>query len=370
MCKPHIIFQDGATMSTTLPPSGPRRAAPLWVLTGALTISGAAWAGKVPQVTDLGGLLPNGFASALAVNQNGVSIGIAERPSDHQTVTALWRKPGRVQALPDCCASGIGMPRAINLGREAVGDFTATKDWNSPVYWSADGQPHALPVVGSHGLGKAYSINDAGLITGSNVEDSGAQVAVIWDRTRSVTRLGTMGEPGPDLRPFHEGHGINANGVVVGAALIGSQLRAFRWTAGVFTDLGPGDATHINDSGFIAGYAPGFIPVTWSAGVMSYLPGRDGRKRAYGHLVLGLNNLGDMVGYAPAPNPGVHTIAVLWKGRQVITLGHYPGGTHSVATGITDTGLMVGYGNLVDGGPMHALQWKLVKGVAQVSLRE
>lgn len=341
-----------------------------WLALLALCVAGSASAGKVPQVTDMGGLLPDGFGSALAVNQDGVSIGIAERPGDHQTIQAIWRKPGQVQALPDCCASGLGMPRSINLGREAVGDYSATKDWNAPVYWSADGQPHALPVVGSFGLGKAFAINDAGQITGSNVEDGGAQVAVVWDRTNSVTPLGTMGSPGPDFKPFHEGHGINASGVVVGWALIGSQMKAFRWESGQFTDLGPGNATHINNAGLIAGYANGIIPVVWQDGVMSYLPSRDGGNRAYGHLVMGLNNNGDMVGYAPSPNPGVHTIAVLWKGRKVITLGHYPGGTHSAATGITDRGLIVGYGNLVDGGPMHALQWKLVKGVAQVSLRE
>ena len=125
-----------------------------------LWAASAAWAGKLPQVSDLGGLLPDGFASALALNQDGVSIGIAERPGDHQTVQAIWRKPGQAQALPPCCASGLGTPRSINLGREAVGDYTATKDWNAPVYWSADGQAHALPVVGGFGLGKAFSIND------------------------------------------------------------------------------------------------------------------------------------------------------------------------------------------------------------------
>jgi probable HAF family extracellular repeat protein len=213
-----------------------------------------------------------------------------------------------------------------------------------------------------------FSINDAGQSVGSSVEDGGAQRAVRWNADGSLTQLGTMGQPDPGYLPFHEGHGINKKGVVVGTALVGSAFRAFSWQAGVFTDLGLGNATHINDKGLVVGLAPGRIPVTWKRGTMRYLPGRDGGKRAYGHEVLGLNNLGDLVGYGPSPGVGVHDIAVLWRAGAATTLGHYPGGTHSVATGINDAGTIVGYGNLVDGGPMRALRWTVTGTQVQVDL--
>ncbi|MBN8486442.1 MAG: hypothetical protein J0M20_01725 [Burkholderiales bacterium] len=249
------------------------------------------------------------------------------------------------------------MPASINRAGEAVGSHQATRDHWSAVKWGADGTAQYLPSLGSFGLGRVFAINDAGQSVGSSVEDSFAQRAVRWNANGSITPLGEMGAPDPGYLAFHEAHGINNKGVVVGTALVGSTYRAFSWKKGQFTDLGPGNATHINDKGLIAGLAPGRIPVTWKKGTMRYLPARDGGKRAYSHEVLGLNNLGDMVGFGPSPGPGLRSIAVLWRGGTAITLGHYPGGTHSVATGINDAGMIVGYGNLVDGGPMRALRW-------------
>jgi uncharacterized membrane protein len=129
-----------------------------------------------------------------------------------------------------------------------------------------------------------------------------------------------------------------------------------------------GNATHINDAGLIAGWSPGMIPVTWTNGVQANLPGLDGGKIAYGHMVNGINNKGDLVGYAPAPNPGVFTIAVLWRKGKIINLGHYPGGTNSYATGINDKGQIVGSGNLVPAGPHHALRWTVTKTGVTVEL--
>lgn len=76
----------------------------------------------------------------------------------------------------------------------------------------------------------------------------------------------------------------------------------------------------------------------WTNGVQADLPALGGGKIAYGRLVNGINNKGDLVGYAPAPQPGVFTIAVLWRKGKIINLGHYPGGTNSYATGINRRG--------------------------------
>jgi len=344
------------TVATTHRPLGRPSA---WLLAGTLAavLGGPLVARAATTVQDLGGLYAGGFSSALALSQTGQAIGIATRDGDFQTVNAQWSPSGTISALPDCCSGFLAMPASINRSGEAVGAHQATKDHWSAVKWHADGSSQYLPSLGSYGLARAFAINDAGQSVGSSVEDSGAQRAVRWNADGSVSLLGEMGTPDPGYLAFHEGHGINNKGVVVGTALVGPAFRAFSWKSGQFTDLGLGNATHVNDKGLIAGLAPGRIPVTWKKGKMRYLPGRDGGKRAYGHEVLGLNNLGDMVGFGPSPNPGVHNIAVLWRAGAAITLGHYPGGTHSVATGINDAGMIVGYGNLVDGGPMRALRW-------------
>lgn len=343
--------------ATTFTTHRPRSSA--WLLAGTLAAA-LAWpaiAQAATTVQDLGGLYTGGFSSALALSQSGQAIGIATRDGDFQTINAQWSPGGNISAMPDCCSGFLAMPASINRSGEAVGSHQATRDHWAAVKWAADGSAQYLTSLGSFGLGRVFAINDAGQSVGSSVEDGGAQRAVRWNADGSITPLGTMGQPDPGFLPFHEGHGINKKGVVVGTALVGSSFRAFSWHGGVFTDLGLGNATHINDKGLIAGLAPGRIPVTWKKGKQRYLPGRDGGKRAYGHEVLGINNLGDLVGFGPAPNPGVHNIAVLWRAGAAITLGHYPGGTHSVATGINDAGMIVGYGNLVDGGPMRALRW-------------
>lgn len=352
----------------TVTTARPRARPTAWLVAGALAAA-LAWpmAGQAAtSVQDLGGLYTGGFSSALALSPSGQAIGIAMRDGDFQTINAQWSPSGSISAMPDCCSGFLAMPASINRSGQAVGSHQATRDHWAAVQWAADGSSHYLPSLGSFGLGRVFSINDAGQSVGSSVEDGGAQRAVRWNADGSITQLGSMGQPDPGYLPFHEGHGINKKGVVVGTALVGSAFRAFSWQAGVYTDLGLGNATHINDKGVVAGLAPGRIPVTWKRGTMRYLHGRDGGKRAYGHEVLGLNNLGDMVGFGPSPGVGVHNIAVLWRAGAAITLGHHPGGNHSVATGINDAGMIVGYGNLVDGGPMRALRWTVTGALVQV----
>jgi probable HAF family extracellular repeat protein len=352
--------------------STPIRRAFLTHLAGAIVSIGllgpaGVQAAKTITVTDMGELSPGLGSFAEASNNAGRVVGHAISQLDFQNHEVIWDK-GVIRDLGTCCGVGLPVLRSVNLAGEFVGDYKATKVNRIPVYWSAAGVSAELPALGPYSFGTARAINNAGRIVGSSLDAVEDVHAVIWDRTSQVMHLGFMGEPAPGFRRFCEARGINATDVVVGQGLVGNDYHAFQWANGSYTDLGLGGATHINDNGLVAGFAPGFIPVTWTQGVRKNLPALDGGKIAYGHQVNALNNAGDLVGFAPAPGAGVFTIAVLWRKGKIINLGHYPGGNNSYATGINDKGEIVGSGNLEPGGMHHALRWTVKGGKVAVAL--
>lgn len=316
------------------------------------------------KVVDMGELSPGLGSEANAINNAGRTVGRAMSNVDFQYRQVIWDNLN-LQEFDNCCSGFLPTIRSINLGGEVVGDYFATRDDSIPVYWDAQGTAFNLPALGPFSFGFANAINNSGQIAGASYDANMDVHAVVWDRTSQVHDLGFLGEPAPGFKRYAVAKGINNLGHVVGQGLVGMDQHAFVWRNGTYTDLGLGAATHINDAGLIAGYASGIIPVTWTNGVRSNLRALGGGRTAYGHLVNGINNKGDLVGYAPAPNPGVFTIAVLWRGGRAISLGHYPGGNNSYASGINDNGVIVGSGNLVPGGPMHALRWTVTtRGVA------
>lgn len=328
------------------------------LLTGLLS-SPAAMAARVITVADMGELAPGLGSTAQAINNANRTVGTAREGVTLQTRQVVWDNLA-LQEFSACCTGFLPTLRSINLSGEVVGDYFATRDDSVPVYWNAQGTASTLPTLANPsvgGFGFANAINDAGQIAGAALDANMDTHAVIWQRTSSVRDLGFMGQPAAGFKRYSVAYGINAQGEVVGQGLVGSDQRAFLWRNGVYINLGLGKASHINNNGLIAGWTSGIIPVTWSAGVMKYLPALGGGRKAYGHLVNGINNKGDLVGHAPSPTGGTFTIAVLWRGAKAIKLGHFPGGNNSYATGINDAGVIVGSGNLVPGGPHHALRW-------------
>jgi probable HAF family extracellular repeat protein len=320
------------------------------------------------KVVDMGELSPGLGSEANAINNANRTVGRAMSNVDFQYRQVIWDVLN-LQVFDACCTGFLPTLRSINLGGEVVGDYYATRDDSIPVYWNAQGTAFNLPALGPYSFGFANSINDSGQIAGASYDANMDVHAVVWDRTTQVNDLGFLGEPAPGFKRYAVAKGINNLGHVVGQGLVGMDQHAFVWRNGSYTDLGLGAATHINDAGLIAGYAPGLVPVIWKNGKRTNLRALGGGRTAYGHLVNGINSKGDLVGYAPAPNPGVFTIAVLWRGGRAISLGHYPGGNNSYATGINDSGQIVGSGNLVPGGPMHALRWTVTPRVVAVELQ-
>lgn len=356
-------------MMTTSLPTRHRTLFACAFLAGVASLPGAAAAQTLAtQVVDMGELSPGLGSEANAINNAGRTVGRAMSSADFQYRQVVWDDL-TLQVFDNCCSGFLPTLRSINLAGEVVGDYYATRDDSIPVYWNAQGTAFVLPALGPFGFGFANAINDSGQIAGASYDSNMDVHAVIWDRASQVHDLGFLGEPAPGFKRYTVAKGINKLGQVVGQGLVGMDQHAFVWRNGAYTDLGAGAATHINDAGLIAGYAPGIVPVTWTNGKRTNLRALGGGRTAYGHLVNGINNKGDLVGYGPSPNPGVFTVAVLWRGGRAINLGHYPGGNNSYATGINDNGQIVGVGNLVPGGPMHALRWTVTRRGVAVELQ-
>lgn len=319
-----------------------------------LCVAGSrAFAKPVP--VDLGGLPGGSYSSARVINAKGQIMGLATDPETFAYKQVMWIG-GVISVRSECCGAGLGVPRALNKKREAAG-YADEGYEDGHWYWDTNGTPIRLPgLPAGINRGSAYDINDDGWIVGYSVDTELHRHAVLWHRAAFALDLGTeLGATNSSAT------GINNAGDIVGDA----DGVVFVRSGGVVTSLGAGTALDINDNGLVAGYAPGLVPVLWRSGVREYLPGLYGAI-AYGHTMTGMNNAGDVVGYTLQRNAPLRNTAVLWRNGKAIDLGRYPGGTISAAYGINDNGQIVGEGNIVPDGPMHALRWTVKPGQAPV----
>jgi probable HAF family extracellular repeat protein len=317
-------------------------------------------------VIDLGTLAGGTSSSAIAINNLGQIVGTSNDATLTGNKQVIW-SGGTVTAISAGNTNTVpALRQAINDSREIVswingGRAPTSGILSDAIYWNATGISSILPALaGGENRVFAYDINANGLIVGESRDATGVDKhAVIWNRTSLLRDLGLMGFGNSLVGNETSALGINDLGDVVGRALIGSNYQAFFWRNGVFTDLGPGVAIDVNNNGLVIGNTNPevYAAWVWQNGVRTDLPALTGRPGNY--VVSDLNNNGDIVGVGPglvADTFGSST-AVLWRNGQAIELGNFPGGTFSSALGINDLGQIVGMGNLVAGGPMHALLW-------------
>ncbi len=297
-------------------------------------------------LTDLG-TLPNGYdSSAYGISQDGQVIGYAVNYAGREHAF-LWQD-GTLTDLDT-----LGGRASFATGINDAGQVVGYSNWlgGAPnqfraVLWN-QGKITDLGTLPDGLTSSASAVNDAGQIAGTAAlpPDQGQAVhACLW-QDGTIIDLGTLG--GTNSR----GYGINNAGQVVGEADVGVGYgsHAFLWQDGSMTDLGTLEGnysygTAINDAGQVIGnsssrgHEHGFL---YSDGVLTDLGALDPAGDSYAR---GLNNLGQVVGYAVSPGSGVPH-AFLWQDGVMTDLNSLapPGWALWTALGINDLGQIVGY---------------------------
>lgn len=244
------------------------------------------------RVDDLGALTGDWSSTAMGINAAGQVVGWSAGPTgtrafvytDGVGMTPLAGPPGR----PNSVARDIN-----DLGVVVGSASTGGTDIGRAVRWT-NGVAQDLGTLGIGLFSEAKSINASGTSVGFSYTNGGGLSGVHAFQTNSKGLT--------DLTPTTDtayAEGINASGQIAGSR----NSRAFRWTGGVFTDLGvPAGFGYsygysINDSGQVAGHVSSatgnsqqIFRYTDGAG-MVILGGVGQRNQAFG-----INGAGDVVG--------------------------------------------------------------------------
>jgi probable HAF family extracellular repeat protein len=316
-------------------------------------------------ITDLG--VPTGgtYSSGYTINNLTQIVGMS---SDAAGALAplLWTG-GSAVAIPNFDAAGLLIPVRINdaghmiLQENIGGTSIGYAIWREP-----NGTQHRLP---SHPGGDPFrvygrGINATGFIVGMTREPNLAITThgVIWQNGAFVQDIGAMAgfqSTNPqDINDASEVVGTSTN-------TFNFNNTAFRWQSGTFTNLGAlsagaaSSAYALNNTGTIVGTSNGGFPVRWVNGAIQSLSVPAGVIQP---TPVDVNDTGDIVGWGTSTTVGALYASVLWRGSQAILLPTWPGATQTLARSINNNGEIVGEGNLVPGGPMHALLWKVSTG--------
>lgn len=224
---------------------------------------------------------------------------------------APWRiEPLRTLGGPRSEANGI------NNAGQVVGRAEDASGRTRAVLWEPDGRVRDLGVLPGGAYSVARRLNNHGQVVGLSHTASGQDHATLWDVSGPapvITDIGTLG----GLRSFAQD--VNDAGVVVGSSDAERGSRAFTWTrSGGFVDYGNFNTQDpLLNAGFNAVNAAGLAVGT-----------------AFRLLEPFRAAVADPV-------------------RQTLVDYSPPGRSHSMANGINDHGVIVGYAN-VAAGPIEA----------------
>lgn len=342
-------------------------------------------------VVDLGGLFPGGTSSAIAVNDAGVVVGVAQpRPSSRTSNATIWvngvAKDLGTLCVEPCPFEASSFAADVNESGQVVGSSRQNDAASRGFIWEeGKGLRILVPLDGDH-ESAARGINNRG-------ETVGNSQRILADGDRLVRPVLWTADGIPhELQDWTTGQAldINDSGQIVGVVSgDGSPSRAVRWENGMLTPLdtlfapcpSPSSAfsrsSAINEFGHITGDLlscdGSHYPVTWIDRATQMLDLRGGSVGADRSGTGTINDAIDVAGMSlfdtgcdrPDGTTGTGR-ATLWKHGMSVDLGTLvddPCET-SEATGINNHGLVVGRSRSASG-PEHAVLFRLPADLAR-----
>lgn len=240
----------------------------------------------------------------------------------------------------------VGFSEALN----DVGQRVALR----PVYW-ANPPTRALPLPVGTDAGRAFAVNNGGLIAGDTELLPGPQRATAW--SKNVPKV-LGGFPGSGRSAIF---GLTERGYGVGAALdAAGRERAAFWINGRVLDMGtlPGffesranNVNRFNRSAGVALKAGQRRAILFNGTVAQEPTELPGIFESGGH---DLNDFNEMVGFSVTP--GGREVATLWRGLDVVeTLVGPPANGDAEALAINNRGIIAGHFRAPGVGPRGAL---------------
>lgn len=254
---------------------------------------------------------------------------------------------------------GSSLARGLNDRGEAVGISIGAGDRGfRAVRWDADGTIHDL---GAGTNSDALGINNAGQIVGHFRSENALEEAFVWENN-NVTGLGMLNGSNAS-----SAYAINEAGRIVGYSdgAFGNP-HAVEFVAGGPTPLGSiaiseplggadSAAYAVNNTGGIAGMARlaggrGFCDFTsdcrafvHEAGVMQNLDNQGGSLALGQQAALGINDSGEVVGWAEDANGNRRAFLYDSNAGSVLDLGTLEGADEATAWDVNGAGQVVGF---------------------------
>ena len=316
-------------------------------------------------ITDLG--VPTGgtYSSGYTINNLAQIAGMSSDAAG--ALSPLLWTGGSATVIPNFDPAGLLLPVRLNdaghmiLQENIGGTSIGYAIWREP-----DGTQHRLPSFPGGDPLRVYGrgINATGVIVGMAREPNLAITThgVLWQNGAFIQDIGA-------LAGFQSTspQDINDASVVVGTSTntFNFNNTAFRWQSGTFTNLGAlsagaaSSAIAVNNTGTIVGTSNGGFPVRWVNGAIQSLTVPAGVIQP---TPVDVNDAGDIIGWGTSTTVGALYASAFWRGNQAVLLPTWPGATQTLARSINNKGEIVGEGNLVPAGPMHALMWTISTG--------
>jgi probable HAF family extracellular repeat protein len=319
---------------------------------------GSAAAASIQYRVDDLGVLAGDFSSvATGINASGQVVGWSSGPAG--TRAFLFTDGIGMVALSGPTGRPVTIARDINdLGVVVGSASSGGTDLGHAVRWTG-GVAQDLGTLGTGLFSEAKAVNASGATVGYSYTNGGGLLG--------IHAFLTSGTGLTDLTPSTDtayAEGINSSGQIAGA----KNGRAFRWTNGVFTDLGvptgflQSYGFAINDEGQVVGHV--VSPTGISERIFRYTDGQGmvilGGVGSY-NRAAGINAAGDVIGVGRPTTSTLGQRAFLFTdGNGMVDLNTLIDPTSGWvllgAGGINDSGQISAWGTNNLTGARHALR--------------